>query len=238
MPNNITNRLIIKADNQQVEKVLDFLKGKPYDDGTPQYIDFNKITPMPKALDIDSSTLGEEGMRYLLAKSKTSFRNAQNQEVISHFESLKEELKDEALKLGRTYLNNISVYGFENWYGWCIKNWGSKWNAYEQDFEAPNIICFKTAWDDVTELIKKLSFIFPDVEFHYAYADENTGYNTGIGTIKNGVANIHHPEDESNEAYELAFELNPEDEECYELTKDGYKNIEEDEEEEDEDEDE
>jgi hypothetical protein len=47
MPNHITNRLIIKADNQKVEKVIKFLKGKPYDNGSLRYIDFNKIVPIP-----------------------------------------------------------------------------------------------------------------------------------------------------------------------------------------------
>ncbi|RXI70517.1 hypothetical protein [Clostridium tetani] len=51
MPNHITNRLVIKGEKEEVNKVLHFIKiEKEYDEeingiGT---IDFNKITPMPK----------------------------------------------------------------------------------------------------------------------------------------------------------------------------------------------
>lgn len=41
-----------------------------------------------------------------------------------------------------------------NWYDWCIKNWGTKWNAYGQDMHYENIVqednkltlTFQTAW--------------------------------------------------------------------------------------------
>ena len=42
MPNHVTNRLEIKADNETVQKVMNFLKGEKELDGTPCYIDFNK----------------------------------------------------------------------------------------------------------------------------------------------------------------------------------------------------
>ncbi len=51
MPNNITNKLIIKGENKKVQEVLNFIKIEKEDSevingiGT---IDFNKITPMPK----------------------------------------------------------------------------------------------------------------------------------------------------------------------------------------------
>jgi len=58
MPNHVTNRLEIKADNETVQKVMNFLKGEKELDGTPCYIDFNKIIPMPEELLIDASSNG------------------------------------------------------------------------------------------------------------------------------------------------------------------------------------
>lgn len=96
-------------------------------------------------------------------------------------------------------------YGYTTWYEWSIATWGTKWNAYHQDFEEPSILWFDTAWNGVPLLIQKLSEIFPDVEFHYAYADEDLGFNTGRGTARNGEINMTIPEGGSNEAFEIMF---------------------------------
>lgn len=223
MPNHITNRLIIKADNQKVEKVIEFLKGEPYNDGSLRYIDFNKIVSIPEGLNIESSTLGEDGMNYLIAKQKKYFRSPQDLEAVKRFERLGDDLQEKALIIGRQYLHNIADYGFKDWYDWCIEYWGTKWNAYDQRYEEPNIIWFNTAWNGVIGLICKLSEIFPDVEFDYSYADEDTGNNTGRGTIINGVSDISSLLNQSGEAYELAFELMPDKKEYYELTDIDYR---------------
>jgi len=45
MPNNIKNRLEIIGTENQVNEVLDFLRGELFDDGSEMFIDFNKIIP-------------------------------------------------------------------------------------------------------------------------------------------------------------------------------------------------
>ena len=114
-------------------------------------------------------------------------------------------------------------YGYPTWYEWSTATWGTKWNAYHQDFEEPNILWFDTAWNGVPLLIQKLSEIFPDVEFHYAYADEDLGFNTGRGTARNGEINMTIPEGRSNEAFEIMFFVKPGMDEYFELTDEGYK---------------
>ena len=101
--------------------------------------------------------------------------------------------------------------------------WGTKWNAFNQNFEEPNVLWFDTAWEGVPLLIQTLSEIFPDVEFQYAYADEDLGSNVGKGTIRNGETDMTFPDNGSNEAFEIVFFVKPGLEEYLELTDEGYR---------------
>lgn len=104
-------------------------------------------------------------------------------------------------------------YGKENcWLEWSIKNWGTKWNAYQSDLEdEDNIIRFMTAWNGVPELMKKLGFIFPEVEFEYAWASEDFGYAVGLIKYKDtDILEENIPTGGTKEAYELACEIRQE----------------------------
>jgi len=77
-------------------------------------------------------------------------------------------------------------YGRENcWYKWSLKNWGTKWNAYNTSCEGNKII-FYTAWSAPIDLIKKLSMIFKEIEIELSWADEEIGQNTGRITFIDG----------------------------------------------------
>lgn len=223
MPNHITNRLEINADNDRVQEVMNFIKGKPNEEGTSNYIDFNKIIPMPKELMIEASTAGEYGLQYILAMQRKPDNTPDDLEAIKWIESQPEERRKQVLQLGEMYLSNQKQYGYPTWYEWSNNTWGTKWNAYEQRFEEPNVLWFDTAWNGVPQLIGKLSEIFPNIEFQYAYADEDLGSNTGKGSIKNGEILMTFPDDGSKEAYEIMFEIRPEMEDSFELTDDGYQ---------------
>jgi len=47
MAEKVLNKLEIIGNDSQVSKVRNFLRGNPLKDGSEQYIDFNKIIPMP-----------------------------------------------------------------------------------------------------------------------------------------------------------------------------------------------
>lgn len=220
MPNHVRNRLIIRAEEAKVKKITDFLIGEPDEDGSPYYIDFNRIVPMPEALHIESGSWGEMGEAILNKKGcfgQTYFQ------IKERFEAYKPEEQEECLKIGRMYRSNRKKYGHTTWYGWALENWGTKWNAYNQKRTADNEIWFDTAWSCVVQLIGKLSEKFPDAVFDYTWADENTGTNCGQVIIQNKKAMASIPECGSKEAYELAFEMRPEICEEY-VFKDGkYK---------------
>lgn len=123
MPNHVTNRLEIKADSETVQKVMNFLKGENEEDGTPCYIDFNKIIPMPEELLIDASSDGKLGMEYLAAMQRKPFYTPDDLKAIQRVEELQEERRKEVLQLGASYLSNIEKYGYPTWYEWSIATW-------------------------------------------------------------------------------------------------------------------
>lgn len=108
----------------------------------------------------------------------------------------------------------IEKYGAENcWYDWSIKNWGTKWNSYgynehtAENFDGSSIK-FLTAWSSVSDLMKKLSSMFPDICFDYKWADEDFGYNTGKAEFKGGkTLSCFTPEGGSAETLELAASI-------------------------------
>jgi len=120
------------------------------------------------------------------------------------------ETKDGAkmFALGRHLKENIRLYGFPTWYEWCCENWGTKWNACEVELDRENkTLSFDTAWAAPEGIITALANKYPDLEWEWTYADEDTGCNTGIYTHTAGVLAFTNVENLSNEAYELYISL-------------------------------
>lgn len=144
MPNHITNRLTINGSNEQVRKVLDYIKGA--EDG--QYIDFRKIATPPNYI-------------YMRSIDNTV------RKIFSAGNSKSLLLKTQ-----------------DTWSEWCVRHWGTKWNAYGLDElvqrNSENTVYFQTAWNGVPKIIMLLAQVFPEVGFKYEYADEDFGYNTGV----------------------------------------------------------
>lgn len=92
-----------------------------------------------------------------------------------------------------------------DWYSWRLQNWGTKWNAYDVDFDGDATLEFTTAWSGVDGLVQKISEKFPYVELLYSWADEDMGYNVGECTFKGGVMTEEFfPTEGSPRALELA----------------------------------
>jgi hypothetical protein len=207
MPNHVSNRLIIQAEESRVKEITDMLMGEPEEDGSPCHMDFNKITPMPQELQIEESSYGGWGLAILQRKEHAGRPYS---EIKKMFDELESKEKNKILKLGRQYRDNKKKYGHHSWYGWSIANWGTKWNAYNTKKTAAGEIWFDTAWACVYPLVRKLSKMFPDAVFDYTFADEDTGSNCGHIVIRNGGEEKRLiPEYGSKEAYEIAFEMWP-----------------------------
>lgn len=62
MPNHVANKIKFCGDQENINKVLELIKGEE------TCIDFNKITPMPKTLNLTSGGYQNEAIQYALSK--------------------------------------------------------------------------------------------------------------------------------------------------------------------------
>lgn len=227
MPNHITSRLTISGDAQEVAKVFNFIKAdEPDKDGNYRLFDLDKIVPMPKALDIDASSLGEDGMKYLVAMAgniveRNRYKQSRHYAHMKEMELQNPKMFEEAIAQGKIRLHNAADYGASDWYLWRLQNWGTKWNTYEYYKIDENTIEFQTAWSGIPDAVAKVAAMFPNVEIEYKYADENTSYNVGHFLFKGEERTDLSPEDGSPEAWTLAFDLGVAIEEDYVQQPDG-----------------
>lgn len=195
MPNHITNRLTIIGTEEQVKQVTEAIKGERED----QFIDFNKIAPIPKELENTQSPSKIISQKeYDEQEKRIAEGNLTNDEKnFGLSRGLTPELANEYRK----------KFGYADWYNWQIENWGTKWNAYEQ-VQVENVIEFQTAWSTPFALLVNLSLMFPEVTFEVRFADEDFGYNVGEYTLLGGVEILTNiPNGGTDEAYEMAMDI-------------------------------
>lgn len=196
MPNHITNQLTIVGTEEQVKQVREAIIGE----GEDQFIDFNKVAPIPKEL------VGTQSPVRIISQEEYD----KQEEKIAKGE-ISENEKNFGLSRGLTKEvaeEYKTRFGHADWYNWQLDNWGTKWNAYDQFESDENCIEFNTAWSTPFELLINLSKMFPEVTFEVRYADEDLGYNVGEYTLLNGFEieqNI--PQGGSIEAIMLAMDI-------------------------------
>ena len=222
MPNWVTARITLNGSEENVKKVLDFIRTEGVDENGKEFIrlfDFNKVIPMPEELNIQSGSAGSDD----------------DYDFINNMRERKDENDEDfnrMIDLGQKYLMNIAKYGYKDWYDWKVANHGTKWGACDTEVDG-NQITFDTAWSFPAPVIEKLSEMFPDVTFDFIYADEDASSNTGRGTLRNGEYSddTEYPDSGSNRGYELYLEVHPEyeDQLVFVPEEDTYKWIDEDE---------
>jgi hypothetical protein len=178
MPNWITNRLTINTDGD--DSMIEKILSEVRSEDS--IFDFNKIVPMP------------EELRNTTAPAR----------IVSDEEYAKDSSKGITQAMSDEL---ISKYGCNNWYDWAYQHWGTKWNSDEVNIY-DNQIEFNTAWNCSEPIFIKLSEMFPNVNFEVEFADEDFGYNVGKFKLFEGIiVDSYYPEGGSEEAYELALEI-------------------------------
>lgn len=128
----------------------------------------------------------------------------------------------------------MKLYGKNNWYDWCISNWGTKWNAYGFDNNArqraDNEIIFLTAWSAPHPVIQRLAEMFPEIKINHEWADEDIGMNCGRYAYYDGERYEEYYAENEKERLEFAARVMDVDLEDYGLflnaSETGYVNIE------------
>lgn len=98
---------------------------------------------------------------------------------LAHFESIEETHVREQHEA-----QLMDEYGFDNWYDWCIANWGTKWGVYRQcnqpmcwsKIEGGIYTEFYSAWSPPFPVIAELARRFSDLTFTLDYSDEGGCY--------------------------------------------------------------
>ena len=206
MPNNITNVLEFDCSEERFREIAEYLRGGSTE--SLGHVDFNTLIPMPKSLDIEAGSRGEQGFQaYKKFIAEASRTKESKIPALEAKYKAKFEKDPETWELGKQYFENIRDYGAPNWYDWCCNHWNTKWNAYDCVPIDPSdkMLIFETAWDSVPPIVEALSRKFPDIEISYGWADEDIGYNVGRLSIKDGkVLSTEIYEGGSREAYEQA----------------------------------
>lgn len=166
MPNHVTVELTLTgpiADRQAVIALMG--------EGETDF-DFNKLIPRPKEFDdIISGSCTIDGERV------EAWREIDGKNVPVTAEeraSLRER------------------FGATNWYEWCVKNWGTKWNAYDvfpvSHGTNRTTFTFTCAWSDPRPIIEELARRFPALKLKVwcsGEVDEEYGYAILPTTNKN-----------------------------------------------------
>jgi hypothetical protein len=220
MPNYVINKLQIEADDITVEKILETIKDDEVGKGS---IDFNKLIPMPKELDIEDSLRMERGLEIykLMHENRIVYHGNGHYEILD-VSCLKTDMQEflnkyanyieknpDIISCGKMCFEYIEKYGAPTWYDWRSLNWGSKWNAKNCIFsESNNEINFKTAWSAVPNIIAKIAEKFPSAKFIYRYASEDMGYELGMIEYAEGKqAGSYIPDEGSKTAIEYGMDL-------------------------------
>lgn len=112
----------------------------------------------------------------------------------SGFEKMSVAERELVVMLGRGDLDkDYDTVG----YNWCIKHWGTKWNATHSEIhDEPGCLTygFDTAWTEPAPVIHAMSRIFPELSFSLSYREEGEGFE-GVHECKAGVVTLDRQSD-------------------------------------------
>ena len=83
---------------------------------------------------------------------------------------------------GEPNIELTDKYGVDNWYDWCIENWGVKWDVHDVELEEGEDYItyrFDTPWGPPNEIYNLIREEFPDINLSWFYDEpgmEMAGY--------------------------------------------------------------
>ena len=193
MPNWCKNRLYLTGSAADIDRLLAAIRG----DESP--MDFDKIIPMPRSLEVETGTR----MTVAIDCARGTLTDVypwMEEKGIDTPEKLCSHYKydfAEAKCFGQKLLENIQRYGHATWYEWCIQNWGVKWNVVGEDDvqlmrKSPThaVMRFSTAWAPPIPVVRKLAEMFPRLKIRLTYSEPGIGFS-GKLALAGGVEVAH-----------------------------------------------
>jgi len=167
MPNNTSIELAVSGDSKVLQlfiasHIVKLDVPDKYSDET-HHFDFNTIIPQPALYARNAFSVTDKG--------------------VGMYGGIW-EYKDEELPAKLS-----EKYGHSDWYGWCVANWGVKWNSYDNllntdthDYNGSGsiLLCFQTAWTIPEGIFVELSELYPELTFEVECLEEGGGF---AGTI-------------------------------------------------------
>lgn len=225
MPNWCSNKLVVGGDPVTVKAISELIGLE-----IEGIMDFDRIIPMPASLKITSGSTTTNGLKVLEGDWKGLLGFPWFTDRLLSIYGREPETRDELIQmletvgqqpaaLGKTHQEIFNVdlveariaqknriqYGYADWYGWSIANWGTKWNAGDvvQDHigERGFIIYFSTAWSPPIPVIEALIDRFPDADIRLSYMESGVGFAGEVTSTGDWDC----PESELEEFYANAF---------------------------------
>lgn len=175
MPNNCCNKLTITSTPEDIEIIAKHLT-----DNLQTPFDFNNLVPKPKELDNIRCVHSGNSKHYYYLDKYLEDHPEDDRVPIPSMEWLERNALD-PFTLKRLNTN----YGTPDWYEWCCKHWGTKWNAYDiKVMREENKIeyNFLTAWAEPRPIMRALIDYLGDTQFdtrlemRWTFVDENENY--------------------------------------------------------------
>lgn len=185
MPNWVTIDLTVESETaEQVKSFVESVKDID-ENGIENPFSFEKIIPMPKAL--KGTCKGSHGDIGYAAwyGDPTQVLNYQwvKDAGVTNVEQLREFLEKQSPEYKADADAQKAAFdetGFTTWYGWCIENWGTKWDSCHVDVtESTDFrfsVRFDTAWSFPEPIIKALSEKFPELKFSGNFTEESDAF--------------------------------------------------------------
>jgi Ferredoxin-like domain in Api92-like protein len=182
MPNDVRQRMVIKGDSEEVQRVLDTIAGDP--GSANELFDLNCIILIPESIERTMELCHVDAIRKGVATD----------------ESYAKYLQEKREAQTAAWIDT----GFENWAQWSQHHWGTKWNVYfiERSEDEPNVLYFSSAWSPIIPALIELSRRFPRVVIELTFAEEGA-YLIGRATFRAGGKKVNKYDSGSPEGAEI-----------------------------------
>lgn len=96
---------------------------------------------------------------------------------------------NEEISFAKTFPVPEALQKTDGWYDWCIKNWGTKWDASStgvvEDSNERVEVCFETAWAPPFGWYNFISKLYPELSFRADYMETGNSF-VGFAVFRDG----------------------------------------------------